>query len=133
MAGNTVYVQGSYVDVHDNEVVNLSIDKAGEVHVDRQEGTVVEDKDEAAEAQVDDSGLIARLQPIFYNNESDVRAFLKEIVGMKPNDITDLVNNWVQQKRISDYGYSRKGALWDVLNDAGLYTRSKQNWCRRVY
>ena len=31
MAGNTVYVQGSYVDVHDNEVVNLSIDKAGEV------------------------------------------------------------------------------------------------------
>ena len=37
MAGNTVYVQGSYVDVHDNEVVNLSIDKAGEVHV---EGTV---------------------------------------------------------------------------------------------
>lgn len=34
MAGNTVYVQGSYVDVHDNEVVNLSIDKAGEVRVD---------------------------------------------------------------------------------------------------
>ena len=33
MAGNTVYVQGSYVDVHDNEVVNLSIDKAGEVVV----------------------------------------------------------------------------------------------------
>ena len=29
MAGNTVYVQGSYVDVHDNEVVNLSIDKVG--------------------------------------------------------------------------------------------------------
>lgn len=33
MAGNTVYVQGSYVDVHDNEVVNLSIDKAGKVVV----------------------------------------------------------------------------------------------------
>ena len=28
MAGNTVYVQGNYVDVHDNEVVNLTIDKA---------------------------------------------------------------------------------------------------------
>lgn len=28
MAGNTVYVQGNYVDVHDNAVVNLSIDKA---------------------------------------------------------------------------------------------------------
>ena len=28
MAGNKVYVQGSYIDVHDNEVVNLSVDKA---------------------------------------------------------------------------------------------------------
>ena len=28
MAGNRVYVQGNYVDVHDNEVVNISIDKA---------------------------------------------------------------------------------------------------------
>ncbi len=33
MAANTVYVQGSYVDVHDNEVVNLSIDKAGKVQM----------------------------------------------------------------------------------------------------
>ena len=35
MAGNKVYVQGSYVDIHDNEVVNLSIDKAGAVKVDK--------------------------------------------------------------------------------------------------
>ena len=27
MAGNNIYVQGSYVDIHDNEVVNLSVDK----------------------------------------------------------------------------------------------------------
>ena len=33
MAGNVVYVQGSYVDVHDNELVNLSIDKAGSVSI----------------------------------------------------------------------------------------------------
>ena len=32
MAGNNIYVQGSYVDIHDNEVVNLSVDK-GEVHI----------------------------------------------------------------------------------------------------
>ena len=36
MAGNKVYVQGSYVDIHDNEVVNLSIDKAGTVQVQQQ-------------------------------------------------------------------------------------------------
>lgn len=33
MAGNKVYVQGNYVDIHDNEVVNLSIDKVGTVRV----------------------------------------------------------------------------------------------------
>ena len=32
MAGNKVYVQGSYIDVHDNENVYLSVDKA-EVNV----------------------------------------------------------------------------------------------------
>ena len=28
MSGNTINVQGSYIDIHDNEVVNLNIDKA---------------------------------------------------------------------------------------------------------
>lgn len=27
MAGNNIYVQGSYVDIHDNEVVNLSVER----------------------------------------------------------------------------------------------------------
>ena len=41
MAGNNVYVQGSYVDIHDNEVVNLSIDKAGAVKVGENKKTDV--------------------------------------------------------------------------------------------
>jgi hypothetical protein len=81
----------------------------------------------------EDDELVARLMPIFYNNETDVKTFLKEISGMKPNNITDLVNRWVQEKRISGYGNSRKGELWGILNDAGLYMKSRQNWCRRVY
>lgn len=47
MAGNTVYVQGSYVDVHDNEVVNLSIEKAT-VKVG-ENGAVVGESDTGAE------------------------------------------------------------------------------------
>ena len=53
MAGNTVYVQGSYVDVHDNEVVNLSIDKAGKVQVGEEqhiETMVTSDHDALADA-----------------------------------------------------------------------------------
>ena len=45
MAGNTIYVQGSYVDVHDNEVVNLSIDKA---MVNVQESTDNDIREKAA-------------------------------------------------------------------------------------
>lgn len=74
-----------------------------------------------------------KLSPIFYNNEENVRQFLKEINGMPANDITDLVNRWVQDKRISDYGYSRKGELWAILYDEGLYDKSRQNWNRRVF
>ena len=81
------------------------------------------------EAGVD---LVEKLKPIFFNNENDVRLFLKEISGMSPNNITDLVNKWVQDKRISDYGSSRKGDLWKILHDAKLYPRTIQNWNRRV-
>ena len=35
MAGNKIYVQGSYIDVHDNENVYLNVDKA-EVDVEDQ-------------------------------------------------------------------------------------------------
>ena len=73
------------------------------------------------------------LLPIFYNNKEDVRIFLEMIKGMAPNDITDLVNRWVKERRISDYGNSRKGDLWAILYDAGLYPKSRQNWNRRVY
>jgi hypothetical protein len=69
---------------------------------------------------------------IFFNNEDNVRLFLEEIAGMQPNDITDLVNQWVKEKRISDYGSSRKGDLWKILHEAELYPRTIQNWNRRV-
>ena len=53
-------------------------------------------------------------------------------LGYKQEDITDVVNRWVKEKRISGYGNSRKGVLWGILNKAGLYTRSKTNWNGRV-
>lgn len=51
MAGNNVYVQGSYVDIHDNEVVNLSVDK-GEVHVGDNGKTVVAESETMYEVKM---------------------------------------------------------------------------------
>ena len=90
-------------------------------------------EEDGPDDEIDIEELTERLKPIFYNNKDDVEIFLKEIKGMSPNDITDLVNRWVKEKRISKYGNSRKGELWTMLNDVGLYTKSRQNWNRRVY
>ena len=102
-------------------LVNETKDKMPPV----QRGQVVE--------QLIADDLLSKLMPIFYNSERDVRLFLKEVNGMQDKDITDLVNKWVGEKRITDYGNSRKGDLWSILNDVGLYASSRQNWCRRVY
>lgn len=42
MAGNKIYVQGSYIDIHDNENVYLSVDKA-KVNVNQNENKDVPD------------------------------------------------------------------------------------------
>jgi len=88
------------------------------------------DREEAPTGKED---LVEKLKPIFYNNEGNVSRFLNEIAGMKDKDMTDLVNQWVGDKLISDYGNSRKGDLWTILSEAGLYKSSRQNWCRRVF
>ena len=87
----------------------------------------------AEETQPVDNDTVQKLKPLFYNNEDNVWRFLKEIDSMPPNDITDLVNQWVKDKLISDYGNSRKGELWKILHDANLYSRTIQNWNRRVF
>lgn len=131
MAGNKIYVQGSYIDVHDNENVYLNVDKA-EVKITPTPNPSPREVRKSDEKEISEE-LVEKLKPIFYNNEADVRLFVREITGMKPGDITDLVNRWVNDKRISNYGRSRKGELWEILNEADLYPKSRQNWNRRVY
>lgn len=96
------------------------------------EAVFTELQQETPEVQ-NSADLVERLKAIFYNNEENVQLFLKEIAGMSANDITDLVNRWVKEKRISDYGSGRKGDLWKILHDAKLYPRTIQNWNRRVH
>lgn len=127
---------GPNIEVNEGGNVTLYQDAKGMWHtVEDVEAEVVEEPTKVStktEVPQNDADLIGKLTPLFYNNEDDVRAFLKEISGMKDGDITDLVNKWVKNKRISDYGYSRKGVLWEILKEAGLYTKSRQNWCKRV-
>ena len=127
---------GKYLCSHLDNLTKAQLDTVFELdmmlmRIHREMGKL---RPEEPEEQVAQSGsLVGKLMPIFYNDEAEVKCFLKEIVGAQPSYITDLVNRWVKEKRISDYGASRKGQLWQVLSEAGLYNKSRQNWNRRVY
>lgn len=126
---DAVYCEYAYPDAKEQDSRNERQEdnlKQGE----EEELRLLTDNGEYVKCEV---SLEERLRPVFYNIDENVRQFLKEIKGMQANDITDMVNRWVKDKRISDYGNSRKGVLWEILKDAGLYTKSRQNWCRRVY
>ena len=68
MAGNNVYVQGSYVDIHDNEVVNLSVDK-GEVHVGDNGKAVVAESETMYEVKMLVE-CVDEVRPLFWGNSS---------------------------------------------------------------
>ena len=74
--------------------------------------------------------IVAKLKPIFYNDETEASSFLSEIQGMKAKQITDRVNQLVRQRVISEM--SRKRELWLVLHDYGLYDKSESNWKSQV-
>ena len=77
--------------------------------------------------------LIKQLMPIFYNDHVKIEKFLSMIRDMKDNAITDIVNEYVNNDWISKYSNTRKGVLWKILYDAGLYKKGKANWNSRVY
>ena len=74
--------------------------------------------------------IVAKLKPIFYNDEEEANNFLSEIQGMKAKQITDRVNQLVRARMISEM--SRKRELWMVLHDYGLYEKSESNWNSQV-
>ena len=122
MAGNKVFVQGSYIDVHDNENVYLSVDKA-EVTVNdkvqQQPKEVPEQlKSEAAEALKEDlvdAGILTDdWQPL--NLSGSERALVARAVcerlkineiwqvfgklwGEKPETLRSYLNKALEQKK----------------------------------
>ena len=91
MAGNTINVQGNYIDVHDNEVVNLNIDKA-EVRVQGdytdapQDNTTEGSRKEIVEelfSLVDNGPWVSGITP------DDIKSMLTTVLGMGEAPLTD--------------------------------------------
>lgn len=71
--------------------------------------------------------LIELLQPIFFENENDVKEFLEKISGRQNNEITDLVYEWVyKERKISSKQYGTN--LWKILHTFKYYNATLSNW-----
>lgn len=70
--------------------------------------------------------IVELLKPIFYGNEKDICEFLKIIEGRKDSEITDVVYDWVDAKKISEKSKGR--SLWTILHAAKMYQATEQNW-----
>lgn len=116
MAGNKVYVQGNYVDIHDNEVVNLNIDKVGTLQMD--EGMQTTEGDET---------LLTMLS-LCFKDEDTARRFLTSIKEMDDTEIVRLVRKYSDSKLCTD----TSKALWKLLSEAGLYKTGYPNWNKQM-
>ena len=127
MAGNTVYVQGNYVDVHDNEVVNLTIDKVGTLKMgDDQQPQVCsipevlasDDARGLMETLMDEGMLNERWQPQGLSGSeralvakavcvrldvNDVWAVFGQLWGEKPETLRSYYNKAMNQSKSLDF------------------------------
>ena len=92
MAGNNIYVQGSYIDVHDNENVYLSVDKAMvNMGQDARDGGLLKDGGLQQDSRQLSDGRLARAiecsQAFFWGNSSYAVVFCvcRDDYGMPPN------------------------------------------------
>lgn len=79
---------------------------------------------------VNQEEIVGKLKHIFYGDEEAARQFLHDVRDMKPTYITNLVNQLVKERKISDA--SKKHDLWEVLNSYGIYTKTESNWNMQV-
>ena len=123
MAGNTVYVQGSYVDVHDNEVVNLSIDKAtvklnenDNLNLNKEEGQHDEELFHFVHPELDETEawrIHDAIKRVVANYRiPDICAFLKEQKQngklMLPSNPSNMYNELVRLGMPNGEGFSEK-------------------------
>jgi hypothetical protein len=77
-------------------------------------------------APEDNEVLVELLTPIFYSDREAVIEFLKDINGLKDEEVADKVIERVNLHIISDK--SNRRPLWKLLHAAKLYSATETNW-----
>lgn len=116
----SVTFNGPMFDIHDNRQVTIV----------RQDSAPVGNGETAVQAEGEGQDLMSKLKPMFFGNEDEARTFLQSVRGMKPTQVTALVNQLMMQRKLSEM--SKRRDLWKLLHDSGLYSKSESNWNMQV-
>lgn len=77
-----------------------------------------------------DRELVEEICGVFYGNTEDAREFVRRARVMQPVEITQMVNEWVKARKISEK--SRKSRLYKPLHNHGIYPCALSNWNAQV-
>lgn len=85
----------------------------------------------SAHAGSADEEWIDEIVPCFMGDKVQALEFVRLARLLKPVDITNLVNAWLVQKKISEMSFKRD--LWQPLHDHGIYMRTESCWNSQVH
>jgi len=119
MAGNNIYVQGSYIDIHDNQNVYLSVDKAQVNVADR----VRKDDVSLPENEEKLSGVLASEEAMRYWKRLQEAGFVDERCQLK-QDTTRKQAMYIAEVFAERLGIGSKRkkfeGVWGITGEVGL-------------
>lgn len=121
-------VYGDKYDIHDNPGATFNFGGSKKnANEDEELRTKTEDKNKKED---DNDIVLEELTPFFYGDEAEAKHFMQIIKGMKGQDITQLVNRLLREKKVSDLTCLKP--LWTVLNSHGLYKNAYSTWAANI-
>lgn len=111
-----------------------------EAHFDKDMGMVVNGQQVGQEASSAGNGCALGSSPdeewidevvnCFMGDRENALEFMRMARCLLPRQITELVNAWVKQRKISKLSCNRN--LWRPLYEHGVYTCSESNWNNQI-
>ena len=109
----------------DSRIAELEEENASLKHQLEEKG---QSQPQASETQEErnDEWLVELLSHHMYEDESNAKAFLEKVQGMRDTEIADVVAEWVKDHKISSKTFRRD--LWRILHAAKLYDGTESNY-----
>lgn len=103
-----------------------------EAHFDKNMGMQVDGQDIMPKTVASpDEEWIDEIASCFFGIKENALEFVRMARCMKPKQITDLVNAWLKQNKISERSFQRD--LYMPLYKHSVYTCSESNWNAQVH